>query len=332
MICGDVAQLWRRGARRWAIGCVGVALVVMTAAGCESIGTESGGSSNPGPGNSTARGPAGCPTLHPGDSDSMGGQECVRALQEALHYAGYPHQVLNGKYDPATKANVVDFQKSHGLSADGIVGQKTWEALHSGSGGGSNGPATLTAGCAPTNPAKAECPITGTGFAPGERVRLDYTMPNGDGFAFAVTADGQGRIEHQTTLPVKHTGPVRVDAKGQQSGRTASVRYVQTGTDPGGPATLTAACAPKNRAQVACPITGSGFTPGETVDVTYDFPAPDGARTLQWTANADGEIGGGLLHAIRHEATIHVQAVGRRSHATAQTRYVQQGTDDPLGN
>ncbi len=52
-----------------------------------------------------------------------------RELQKALKVAGFYTGKLDGKVGPKTKAAVVDFQKSHGLTADGIVGQKTWSEL-----------------------------------------------------------------------------------------------------------------------------------------------------------------------------------------------------------
>ena len=47
----------------------------------------------------------------------------VQGLQELLHI--YP----DGKFGPLTEEAVKEFQKAHGLVADGIVGEKTWTAL-----------------------------------------------------------------------------------------------------------------------------------------------------------------------------------------------------------
>ena len=47
----------------------------------------------------------------------------VQGLQELLHI--YP----DGKFGPLTEEAVKEFQKAHGLVADGIVGEKTWAAL-----------------------------------------------------------------------------------------------------------------------------------------------------------------------------------------------------------
>jgi peptidoglycan hydrolase-like protein with peptidoglycan-binding domain len=59
------------------------------------------------------------PLLRMGDEG-----EFVTRLQTAL---GIP---ADGDFGPATKAAVVDFQRKHGLHADGIVGLKTWSLLN----------------------------------------------------------------------------------------------------------------------------------------------------------------------------------------------------------
>ena len=62
-------------------------------------------------------------TLRKGDK----GDE-VRTLQKLL--SKYEEViVVDGDFGPATEKAVVAFQKAHGLTADGIVGAKTWEAL-----------------------------------------------------------------------------------------------------------------------------------------------------------------------------------------------------------
>ena len=50
-------------------------------------------------------------------------------IQMALKAAGVYTGPLDGKIGPGTKAAIVEFQKSHGLKADGILGRRTWEEL-----------------------------------------------------------------------------------------------------------------------------------------------------------------------------------------------------------
>jgi hypothetical protein len=63
-------------------------------------------------------------TLKPGDS---GGQ--VRALQRALKALGYSVGTIDGQYGPSTKAALASFQHDAGLTADGVFGPKTLNAL-----------------------------------------------------------------------------------------------------------------------------------------------------------------------------------------------------------
>src|SRR5262245_27409538 len=55
------------------------------------------------------------------------GEEVTR-LQEALKSRGYPVG-SDGDFGPRTRDAVVDFQKKHGIAADGVVGAQTWDAL-----------------------------------------------------------------------------------------------------------------------------------------------------------------------------------------------------------
>jgi peptidoglycan L-alanyl-D-glutamate endopeptidase CwlK len=63
------------------------------------------------------------PTLKLGDKGSI-----VTKLQKLLYNKGQ-HIPANGSFDELTKQAVINFQKQNGLTPDGIVGEKTWEAL-----------------------------------------------------------------------------------------------------------------------------------------------------------------------------------------------------------
>ncbi|MFO0598850.1 MAG: peptidoglycan-binding protein [Myxococcaceae bacterium] len=60
-------------------------------------------------------------------SGSRGSQ--VLAVQKELKAAGFNPGPLDGDFGPKTRAAVVAYQKRHHLSADGVVGSKTWGAL-----------------------------------------------------------------------------------------------------------------------------------------------------------------------------------------------------------
>ena len=50
-------------------------------------------------------------------------------IQRALKSAGVYTGPVDGKIGAGTKEAIVEFQKSHGLKADGVLGKKTWEEL-----------------------------------------------------------------------------------------------------------------------------------------------------------------------------------------------------------
>jgi putative chitinase len=55
--------------------------------------------------------------------------EAVRALQQRLNALGFNVGAVDGDFGPATEAGVTSFQRSRGLSVDGVVGPQTWRAL-----------------------------------------------------------------------------------------------------------------------------------------------------------------------------------------------------------
>ena len=67
---------------------------------------------------------AGCPTLKKGASGNI-----TKLLQEKLVKLGYNTNGVDGIFGSATYSAVREFQKTRGLSIDGIVGQNTWRKL-----------------------------------------------------------------------------------------------------------------------------------------------------------------------------------------------------------
>jgi len=74
------------------------------------------------------------PAALPGVAEISSGQ-IVRVkvnpekIQRALKAAGVYTGRVDGKIGSGTKQAIVEFQKSHGLKADGVLGKKTWEEL-----------------------------------------------------------------------------------------------------------------------------------------------------------------------------------------------------------
>lgn len=65
------------------------------------------------------------PTLKTGSKG-----EAVKALQTFLNLKGYPCGVADGIFGAKTKAAVIEWQKDHGLTPDGICGKLTWATLY----------------------------------------------------------------------------------------------------------------------------------------------------------------------------------------------------------
>ncbi|MEL6351541.1 MAG: peptidoglycan-binding protein [Cyanobacteria bacterium J06627_28] len=69
-------------------------------------------------------GPVNMPMIEQGSQS-----ESVRQIQTRLAQAGYYTAVIDADFGPVTYAAVTQFQQDQGLSADGIVGPLTWNAL-----------------------------------------------------------------------------------------------------------------------------------------------------------------------------------------------------------
>ena len=50
-------------------------------------------------------------------------------IQLALKKAGFYNGLIDGEIGPGTKKSIKEFQKANGLTADGVVGKKTWAEL-----------------------------------------------------------------------------------------------------------------------------------------------------------------------------------------------------------
>jgi peptidoglycan hydrolase-like protein with peptidoglycan-binding domain len=55
----------------------------------------------------------------------------VRRLQKRMQLAGFEIADVNGRFGPKTEAAVKALQKQAGLTADGVVGVKTWAVVDS---------------------------------------------------------------------------------------------------------------------------------------------------------------------------------------------------------
>jgi len=74
------------------------------------------------------------PAVGPSDLGAVGAnivrvKVSAEKIQRALKSAGVYTGKVDGKIGPGTKEAIIEFQKSHGLKADGVLGRKTWEEL-----------------------------------------------------------------------------------------------------------------------------------------------------------------------------------------------------------
>lgn len=63
------------------------------------------------------------------------GSDRVSEIQECLKNAGFYNGAIDGIKGKQTRRAIKEFQKANGLTADGVVGKKTWEVLRTYAGG-----------------------------------------------------------------------------------------------------------------------------------------------------------------------------------------------------
>ena len=63
-------------------------------------------------------------------SGGWGQKWFVKKLDRRLRKLGYKSVKVDGEFGSVTKEKVKHFQKNKGLTADGVVGEKTWKALY----------------------------------------------------------------------------------------------------------------------------------------------------------------------------------------------------------
>ncbi|MFI7502397.1 hypothetical protein ACIBVL_28720 [Streptomyces sp. NPDC049687] len=155
-----------------------------------------------------------------------------------------------------------------------------------------------------------------------------FALPWQDSGAGSGSADGRsGSGGGSGSTSGTETGPGKASPgnSGNNGGTTTGPGRSSSPTPPVGPAQLVPDGRPCSDG-ASCGVYGSGFAPGELVDLYYTWPDHSG-EVKQATRQADdaGRIDWSVLHAIRDSGTIHVRAVGQTSGLTATTSYHDSG-------
>lgn len=162
----------------------------------------------------------------------------------------------------------------------------------------------------------------GSGFAPGERVHVDYSLPNGNGQGVGATADGKGAFTARTVLPVEHTGTVSVEATGEQSDRSASTKFVQEGRAVAGPAEIHCVLAEPD--DWSFTYAGSGFGPSEGLDVTFN-PDSNDPQVRRIATQNDGTFQAISNFSVEPGKPLRLQAKGVTTGRVASTTIHRPG-------
>jgi len=137
----------------------------------------------------------------------------AKAAQAALNAFG-KGLVVDGAFGDASKAAAVSFQKSKGLTADGIIGPATWTALFGGSGGG-GGTTTPTPGnCdSVTGPAPQSDTVVASGFRVHKCLasRLNDMVAAAKKSGITLTGWGWRDYNEQIALRRQHCGTTYYD-------------------------------------------------------------------------------------------------------------------------
>ncbi len=158
------------------------------------------------------------PTVQRGSEGSA-----VRELQQALNhrYPNLPQLTVDGRFGERTYERVVYFQKDSGLTADGVVGPKTWAAL------GFHGASTPGQGARPIPASEVTYGGAGT-FGSGEAACAGYIDKALDAIGFTAAAaranwrkgmltiasresSYNARTEQVNTTDVNAHGPIQSD-------------------------------------------------------------------------------------------------------------------------
>lgn len=204
----------------------------------------------------------------------------VRELQTLLNRAGFDCGTVDGSFGARTAQAVRSFQQSRGLTADGVVGPRTWSAL------GSVGSATSTTPTSTTPSTPAALTRTLRTGCKGEDVKQLQRMLTQAGFNPG-TADGSyGARTAEAVRNYQRSRGLHVDGitgQGTWSALTRNAPAVQDGfqTNPQTPSTT-----PTGPANLQTPIT-SGRTTTNLRSTSRSMPVDAPLRSTAATRSAD---------------------------------------------
>ena len=173
------------------------------AAGMSASGSSSSSSSSSGSGSSSA---SSSTLLKAGDESTA-----VRQLQENLTALGYYSGSITGHFGSITQEAVKKFQRQNGLSADGIVGSKTLDAISSKMSGNSSSSSGSSSSSSSYSALTLDTTKTLQRYSEGDEVRKLQTMLSDLGYYSGNKTGSFGELTKEAVIAFQQAKGLSAD-------------------------------------------------------------------------------------------------------------------------